>query len=93
MFSGFSLSLTNCPAFENSLSDGTEDPGTPKYLEATLCNRGYLLALFFHHSNGLLDLLVLGSSKYRLTSMIQSVPVLLWEVDSATLRSNVFHRL
>ena len=40
MFFGFRLSDTNCPALENSLSDGTEEPGMHKYFLALCMSQG-----------------------------------------------------
>ena len=67
MFFGFSLfllSLTSSPALENKRSDGTEEPGTARYLRARIFRFGKRQPLFFHHCSGSSCLSKIFSSKY-----------------------------
>ena len=91
-FSLLLLSDTSWPAFENSLSEGTEDPGTQRYFLASIWSLGNRNEFCCHHDKGLVFLSILPSSKYRLSSIIESVVELLLEFDSATLLSNEAQR-
>ena len=89
----FLLSDTSCPAFENNLSDGTDDPGMHRYFFASCCSRGNLFSLFFHHSSGFLIRSILGSSKYCRTSISESDVLVLCDRDCVTLLSKSSQRL
>ena len=78
----FRLSETSCPAAENNLSEGTEDPGIHKYFLATLCSFGNLTELFFHHSSASLERSMFCSSKYLHTSIVASVCVVVQELET-----------
>ena len=62
MFFGFSLfllSLTRSPALEYKRSDGTEEPGTARYLRARIFRFGKRQPLFFRGSSCLFKIFLL----------------------------------
>ena len=71
------LSDTNWPAFENSLSAGTEEPCMQRYFFATCTRRGNQRLFLFHQASGSDDREITGSSKYLRTSITASVDVVL----------------
>ena len=71
------LSDTNWPAFENSLSAGTEEPGMQRYFFARCMRRGNRILFSFYQASGSDNREITGSSKYLRTSITASVGVVL----------------
>jgi len=87
----FLLADTNSPAFEKSLSDGTDVLGTHKYFIARCCSWGYCLPFCCHHKRGSSFHPMFFCCKYWRVSTIASEVGVLLDVISATCRSKACH--
>lgn len=75
---------TSSPAFEKSLSDGTDDAGMQRNLLVRSLSLGKSAACTFHHASGSSSLEIWASSKYLLSSICGPVD---GQEDSCTVFS------